>query len=167
MKRIVTVAALVAAQLALVAVAVAPQLSARVSGQTYILRVSPVDPIDPFRGAYVALDYPDLRTPGAPGPEEGGSGQGLDDGKSGEVFVVLREDGGVWVADDVTRERPPSGTYLRCDDSRWDLRCGIESLFASQDRAIELEETLAGGAYAEVRIDSRGNAALVDVRERP
>ena len=54
----VTVVALV--QLALVGVAVAPRLSARLTGDEYLLRVAPVDPIDPFRGAYVDLDYPDL-----------------------------------------------------------------------------------------------------------
>ena len=49
-------------QAALVGVAVAPQLSARVTGDTYLFRVAPLDPIDPFRGAYVTLDYPDLQT---------------------------------------------------------------------------------------------------------
>ena len=41
----VTVVALV--QLALVGVAVAPRLSARLTGDEYLLRVAPVDPIDP------------------------------------------------------------------------------------------------------------------------
>ncbi len=163
MKRTITVAALAAVQLALVGAAVAPQLSARVAGEPYVLRVAPVDPIDPFRGAYVALDYPDLRTPGTPT----GQGAGLDDGSRGRVYVALRRDGDVWVADSLTRTRPDAGVYLRCDDSGWELRCGIESLFASQERARSLEDTLADGAYAEVTIDSRGNAALVDVRENP
>ena len=48
-------------QLALVGLAVLPQLSARVAGDEIVLRVQPVDPIDPFRGAYVTLGYPDLR----------------------------------------------------------------------------------------------------------
>src|SRR4029078_7535393 len=54
----VTVVALV--QLVLLAVAVAPRVSPRLTGDEYLLRVAPVDPIDPFRGAYVDLDYPDL-----------------------------------------------------------------------------------------------------------
>ena len=37
-----------------------PQLSARVAGEEYRFAVEPVDPIDPFRGAYVVLGYPDL-----------------------------------------------------------------------------------------------------------
>ena len=54
------VGAVALVQLALVGVAVAPRLSARLTGDEYRLRVQPVDPIDPFRGAYVDLDYPDL-----------------------------------------------------------------------------------------------------------
>ena len=55
------IAIVAVAQLALVGVAVAPQLSARAFGDEYRMRVAPVDPIDPFRGAYVDLGYPDLR----------------------------------------------------------------------------------------------------------
>ena len=44
----------------LVGLAVRPQLSARLTGETYELAVAPLDPIDPFRGAYVTLDYPGL-----------------------------------------------------------------------------------------------------------
>src|SRR5690606_23157401 len=62
-KRVLLVAGVAVAQLALVAVGVAPQLSARTSGETYRFAVSPVDPIDPFRGAYVDLQYPDLEPP--------------------------------------------------------------------------------------------------------
>ncbi len=56
----VAVASLI--QLALVPLAVAGPLSARLTGEEYLLEVAPVDPIDPFRGAYVALSYPGLRT---------------------------------------------------------------------------------------------------------
>ena len=54
------VAGVVLTSLALLAVAVWPQLSARFTGDEVVLRVQPVDPIDPFRGAYVDLGYPDL-----------------------------------------------------------------------------------------------------------
>ena len=65
MKIVLTTAVVATSQLALVGLAVAPQLSARIVGDTYLVRVAPVDPIDPFRGAYVALDYPDLRHDGS------------------------------------------------------------------------------------------------------
>ena len=146
----VTVVALV--QLALVGVAVAPRLSARLTGDEYLLRVAPVDPIDPFRGAYVDLDYPDLdldrETPG----------------DEGTVYVTLERDGEVWVAGAHTRERPSDTPYLTCDDRDWRLRCGIESLFLPQDEAASMQADLSDGSMvAVVKVDGRGNAALVRV----
>ena len=146
----VTVVALV--QLALVGVAVAPRLSARLTGDEYLLRVAPVDPIDPFRGAYVDLDYPDLdldrETPG----------------DEGTVYVTLVEDGDVWVASGYTRERPSGPPYLTCNDRDWRLRCGIESLFLPQDEAASMQADLGDGSMvAVVKVDGRGNAALMRV----
>ena len=144
-------------QLALLVGAVAPQLSARGMGEEYLLRVAPVDPIDPFRGAYVDLDYPDLR---------------LDDelprsDDRDTVFVTLVDDGGVLVATSVTYTRPATSPYLTCDADAWRTRCGIESLFVPQDEAQRLEEAVATGEMvARVRIDSRGHAALLGVEDR-
>ena len=146
----VTVVALV--QLALVGVAVAPRLSARLTGDEYLLRVAPVDPIDPFRGAYVDLEYPDLHLDReTPGDE-------------GTVYVTLEQDGEVWVARASTRERPSGTPYLTCDDRDWRLRCGIESLFLPQDEAASTRADLGDGSMvAVVKVDGRGNAALVRV----
>ena len=146
----VTVVALV--QLALVGVAVAPRLSARLTGDEYLLRVAPLDPIDPFRGAYVDLDYPDLdldrETPG----------------DEGTVYITLEQDGDVWVASAYTRERPSGKPYLACDDHDWRLRCGIESLFLPQDEAASMQGDLGDRSMvAVVKVDGRGNAALVRV----
>jgi uncharacterized membrane-anchored protein len=163
MKRVLVTAAVAVTQLALAGVAVAPQLSARLTGDTYLMRVSPLDPVDPFRGAYVALDYPDLRHDDSRSTGEPGMGA-LDDGEEGAVYITLVEQDGVWVADGWARERPDGGTYLACDDRSWQIRCGIESLFQPQDTARETEALLRDGAVAEVRIDGRGNAAVVDVR---
>jgi uncharacterized membrane-anchored protein len=162
MNRVLAVGLVVAAQAGLVAVGVAPQVSARLTGETHTFRVEPVDPIDPFRGAYVTLGYPDLRHDDSSG-WQGGQGA-MDDGESGAVYIMLAEEDGHSVARDYLRERPGSGTYLACDDSGWQIRCGIESWFLPQDEAAEMERVLREGAVAEVRIDSRGNAALVDVR---
>ena len=163
MKRIATVGIIAVSQLALVGLAVAPQLSARLTGDTYLVRVAPVDPIDPFRGAYVALDYPDLRHDDSQSSGSTGLGD-LDDGESGDLYVSLVEREGVWVADAWSRERPDRGPYLACDDRSWQIRCGIESWFLPQDEARRVEDLLSAGAVAEVRIDGRGNAAVVDVR---
>jgi uncharacterized membrane-anchored protein len=149
----VTVVALV--QLALVGVAVAPRLSARLTGDEYLLRVAPVDPIDPFRGAYANLDYPDLHL-----DDEGSDAV---DGE-GTLYVKLVEDGDVWVASGYTRERPSGPPYLTCNDRDWRLRCGIESLFLPQDEAASMQADLGDGSMvAVVKVDGRGNAALVRV----
>ena len=152
MKRLVAVAAVAVVQVACVAAAVGPQLSGRLTGEDHLMEVRPLDPIDPFRGAYVTLDYPGL----APLYDVGHTGD--------ELFVPLVEEDGYWVAASVSRTRPDDGPYLACRGG-WVADCGIGSWFASQDRAAELERTLARrGGVATVRIDDRGHATVVDVR---
>jgi uncharacterized membrane-anchored protein len=141
---------------ALVPLAVWPQLSARLTGETYDLAVAPVDPIDPFRGAYVTLDYPGLEQ-AQPTRWSGGEVP---------VFVPLRQAAGsdLWTGGRALRKAPATGPYLRCDAGQGRLRCGIESLFASQEEARRLEQDLADGAVARVKVDGRGNAAVVGLR---
>ena len=153
-RRLLVVAAVVAQLLILLAV-VAPRLSPRLRGDEVRIEVAPVDPIDPFRGAYVDLDYA-RADPGDGTPD-------LD----GDVHVALVGPGrnGAYRLGRVTRERPVRGRFLRCriDGS---LSCGIDSFFASQDEARRLERELVGRrgegrAVARVRIDGAGRAALV------
>lgn len=160
--KLVIVAAI---QLALVAAAVAPQLSARMFGEEYQFRVAPLDPIDPFRGAYVALDYPDLRANDAQGARGPGLGSLEDGADRGDVFVTLERDGEFWRAGSFSRSRPAEGPYLTCSDQDWIIDCGIDSWFLPQDDALAMEKAVREGtAVATVRIDGRGHAALVDVR---
>ncbi len=158
-RRLVWVALALLVQIALVAVAVAPQLSARVTGQEYRLTVAPVDPIDPFRGAYVTLGYPGLvppQTRDVPPP-------------STRVYVPLVPDTAkgaqdVWKGG-APQADPPSGPYLRCEDQGFRYRCGIESWFAPQERAAQLERDVRGGQLiAVIRVDDSGNAAIVDLQ---
>jgi uncharacterized membrane-anchored protein len=145
---------------ALVALAVLPQLTARLTGEEFRLRVAPLDPIDPFRGAYVALAYPDIQDVDSFGNLQ----EPMDDGERGDVFVTLVPEGEVWVAGELTRDRPDDGPYLTCNDRDFRLNCGIDSWFLPQDNARELEDAVRNGtAIATVRIDNRGNAALIDV----
>ncbi len=146
-------------QLALIPLAVAGQLSARLTGEDYLLEVAPVDPIDPFRGAYVAMAYPGL--PNSDGLTE-------RDGEDGDVVhVPLVPSGEQWTGLPAVAERPQAGPFLRCKDEHAQLRCGIDSWFLPQDEAYAMEQAVKEGqAVARVRIDSRGNAALVDVEIR-
>ena len=166
----ILVAGAIVSQLVLVVVAVFSPLSARLTGEEVRLRVAPVDPIDPFRGAYVDLGYPDL--PGQPNPPEADPGSTGNQGEQadrvrGEAWVPLKREGDVWVGGPVERTRPESGLYLRCDDSDWRLACGIENWFLPQDKAAALEKSLRDReAVATVRVDGRGNAALMGVQVR-
>lgn len=163
-RRRLLVAAVVLVQLLLVVVAVWSPLAARLTGEEVRLRVAPVDPMDPFRGAYVDLAYPDL--PGQPQQEEPFTEEEAEaaEAQRGEAFVPLTREGEVWVGGEVVRTRPSDGLYLRCDDSDWRLDCGIESWFLPQDDALALEEAVRDGtAVAMVKVDGRGHAALVAV----
>lgn len=168
-------------QLLLVPVAVYGQLSARLTGDPMLVRVGPVDPIDPFRGAYVALSYPDLQ------PSEAQRKALEDDEHRGTLYVALKEDDGVMVAARFSRTRPDRGTYLACDDRDWQLRCGIESLFLSQEDAARVQRDidqsgLSGPRFDEngspipddrdsgyatrIKVDGRGHAAVVALVKR-
>ncbi len=147
------------AQLALVGLAVAPQLSARLTGEEIRLRVQLYDPIDPFRGAYVDLTYPDLRL-----NDPDGDPAAVEHLDGDQVYVVLRERDGLWEAKSYASERPDEGLYLACDAHGWRFTCGIESWFLPQEDAARFEDLVASGeAVATVRVDSRGHAALVAV----
>lgn len=111
-------AAVIAIQLLLVLLVVLPQLSPRVSGTEIQLRVAPYDPIDPFRGAYVDLTYPDLPT-----PSDYVHG---DSDQLGTAYVPLRQEGDVWVAVGPIQRTAPDGLFLACDDRSWRLKCGVE-----------------------------------------
>ena len=72
----------------------------------------------------------------------------------------------VWVAENWSRTRPDDTTYLRCSDRGWQVRCGIESWFLPQSEALALEEAVSRGTVvATVKVDGRGNAALVAVTQ--
>ncbi|WP_168583662.1 GDYXXLXY domain-containing protein [Gephyromycinifex aptenodytis] len=157
-RRWLSVLGVILVQALLVGTAVAPQVSARLLGDEYRMRVQPLDPIDPFRGAYVSLDYPDvprmnpaeIQRPSTPGP----------------AYVPLRAKGEVWRGDTPQPTRPAAGPYLTCKDDGWRLNCGIESWFVPQAQATRIEKGLVSGTMiAVVRIDQRGNAAIVDLRE--
>lgn len=149
-------AAVATAQLALVGLGVAPQLSAHTTGDEYRFRVEPYDPIDPFRGAYVDLTYPDLALNL---PDDGG-----EEPDETTLYLTLVEQDGEWVKGDTLTERPSDGPYLACDNHGWRLRCGIESYFLPEDQAASFQELVGSGdAVAVVKVDSRGHAALIRV----
>jgi uncharacterized membrane-anchored protein len=152
--RPVLVAAALVLQAVLLVGAVGPRLSARLAGTEYRLAAGPVDPIDPFRGAYVMLTYPAL--PAADGQ------------RPGQVFVPLVPDGALWKGTGIARQRPAAPPYLTCEIRGYGpLSCGIDSLFLPQDKARRVQDELIGNrAAAVLKIDGHGNAAVVEVVPR-
>lgn len=164
-RRTALVMAAVLLQAAMVPAAVYPSLSARLTGAEYLLAVRPLDPIDPFRGAYVALGYPGLLRADPTTPDTTQEPRREPDGT---VYIPLVRDGELWRGGPAVRQRPATTPFLRCESDGWLRRCGIESLFLPQDKAATLEKDLAtGGAVAHIRVDRRGNAAVVAVEPRP
>ena len=157
LNRTTYVAIAVALQLLLVPLAVLGQLSARLTGDEHLIRVGPVDPIDPFRGAYVTLGYPDLQPSDLQRKE-------LDEGDQGDVFVTLTEKDGVLVAEEFSRSRPADGVFLACDDRSWQLRCGIESLFLPQQKAADVQKDIDQSGMFNEEFDEFGNP-LPDQRD--
>ncbi len=149
--RAIAIAAAVLVQVGLIVVGVGPQLSARLTGTEYRFAVGPVDPIDPFRGAYVQLSYPGL-------PMD-------DSGVEGDAYIPLSRDGasGVWRGTAIQKLRPDRGPFLACHSEGYGTpTCGIESLFLSEEKARQVADDLrANRAVAIVRVDGRGNAAIV------
>ena len=166
-RTVVALLPLLLIQLVVVGVGVYPQLSARLAGDEITLRVEPLDPIDPFRGAYVDLSYPDLPTSDPGSVEPSDAELEARDADRGTAYVPLTRQGEVWVGGPVQRTAPPDGLYLTCDDSSWRLECGIESLFLPQDEARALEQAVREGtAVATVKVDAAGHAALLGVTPR-
>lgn len=126
-------------------------------GREIRLRVQPVDPLDLFRGSYVALRY------------EISSLQTVVPIARGQtVCTALRERDGEWVGSFATTGRRDGDTVI-CGRARSDaepggtvaVEYGIETYYASADRARELERELAGGrVFAIVDLDDDGRPRL-------
>jgi len=122
------------------------------TGERVLLRVQPVDPVDPFRGEYVALSY-------------GISRLTLASPRIGEtVYVPLRRDGGEWRGGRISRERPPRGLFIRGRVKPSGIEYGIETFYVEEGTAIEYERAIRRGRlYAQVAIDDDGGAQLDDL----
>jgi uncharacterized membrane-anchored protein len=125
-------------------------------GQEIKLKAQPVDPLDVFRGNYVVLTYEISNLPV------------LGEVRRGErVCARLDESDDVWSAR-YADPGQPSGTAI-CGTARGDaspgesvgIEYGIETYFASAERAREIESAIAGGQlYVVVDLDEDGSARI-------
>jgi uncharacterized membrane-anchored protein len=125
-------------------------------GEEIRLKAEPIDPLDVFRGNYVVLRYEISSLPV------------LGDVRRGERLCArLRESGGEWRATYADPGRP-SGTVI-CGRARDDaspgeevgIEYGIETYYASAERAREIEKSIAQGQlYAVIDLDDDGSARI-------
>jgi uncharacterized membrane-anchored protein len=112
-----------------------------------LLQVEPVDPLDPFRGEYVALSYSISRLPGP----------------TGTVYVPLYRTGGdAWTGYAVRTSRPDGGTYIRgFSNGSGTIRYGIEHAYVQEGMGRQYEiAAQERRLYAEVAIDGDGRGRL-------
>ena len=122
-------------------------------GTDVVLRTEPLDPVDLFRGRYVELRYAisSLRTDAPEGTT---------------VYVPLTKAGGVWVGNRATTERPSDGVFIRGRVGPDRIVYGIETYYADEDRAPELEREAGDGLLVHVSIEPDGQARIEGVEVR-
>jgi uncharacterized membrane-anchored protein len=125
-------------------------------GRELRLRAQPVDPLDVFRGNYVVLRY-----------EISSVAAGFTVRRGERVCVSLDERDGAWSGSFGVPDR--RGETAICGRARGDaepgerveVEYGIETYFASAERAREIEDAIAGGdVYAVVDLDDDGGARI-------
>jgi uncharacterized membrane-anchored protein len=127
-------------------------------GREVRLRVQPIDPLDIFRGNYVVLRY-----------EISSLQVNFDVSRGERICALLSEAGAEWrSAGFGVPERPSSGEAI-CGRARGDapaggqvaVEYGIETYYASPERAREIERSLGQGqVYAVIDLDDDGSARI-------
>jgi len=125
-------------------------------GRHVLIQAYPVDPIDPFRGEYVALRFPISRL-------------GADYGSGRTVYVTLRKSGRGWVEDYASPSKPSNGTFIRgVVREGGNVEYGIETFYVEQGRARRYAGAMAERRlYADVALSSDGRAHLDGVKIFP
>jgi uncharacterized membrane-anchored protein len=148
--------AVVASQLALVLGLAGFAQADLAFGEDIRLVAQPVDPLDVFRGNYVVLRY------------EISSLRVVFDARVGDrVCAPLHEESGVWSAGFGVPSQPPDDTFI-CGrvrsvlaDDQVEMEYGLETYYASPERARRIEEALARGPVTVVvDLDDDGSARI-------
>jgi len=121
------------------------------TGTHVLLHVEPVDPNDPFRGEYVALDYDISRVPVAGETPRAGS----------QVYVVLEKRGRAWTGDRAVVERPPDDeTFIRGELGDGRIEYGIKT-YVQEGESPRYERAIARQElYVAVVLEDDGRAQI-------
>jgi uncharacterized membrane-anchored protein len=121
-------------------------------GEKVTLRTEPVDPLDLFRGNYVALRYEISNVQVPPETRRGDT-----------VYVPLHEAGGVWEGSSGLPSPPSDRTFIRgtvryVDRGRAEVEYGIETYYAAEEDARRLQNV--GQLLVTVVLDDDGQARI-------
>ena len=125
-------------------------------GREVRLRAQPVDPLDIFRGNFVVLRY-----------EISALDSGFAVDRGDRVCVSLHEDDGIWTGSFAVPD--PTGNASICGRAKADAAAGdrvrvdygIETYYASAERAREIERSIGRGSlFAVIDLDDDGSARI-------
>ena len=123
------------------------------SGKEVRLHVQPVDPIDFFRGEYVALSYDisGIKTGAPPGTT---------------VYVPLYKTDAHWTSQAALLRRPPDDvTFIRGHVIDGGIKFGIETYFVEQGESRKYEEAAQNGdLFVDVVLDDEGDPKIKRLR---
>lgn len=139
-------------------------------GTAVVIEVRPIDPRDPFRGEYLALELPIQDISLTKIVKCDLSPEDLSRGKT--IYVSLTSgSGGIWKVSAVSLKKP-GGVYLRGKVLYWspealrvDYGKSLNRYFVHEGEAPLLEKILVSGAVADVRI-LQGFPVMTDIRKK-
>ena len=120
------------------------------TGDKLVLATQPVDPFDPFRGQYMAINYEISGLSDVDGFETGDT-----------IYVSLKEDDeGIWRKENVSQTKPRRGDFIRgkvtnLHDNTLRVEYGIEQFFFERHAQLPTENITV-----EVSVAGSGRAKL-------
>ncbi|MGE5705043.1 MAG: GDYXXLXY domain-containing protein [Clostridia bacterium] len=137
------------------------------TGQLITLKTAPVDPVDPFYGDYVTLNYEIALVDGNRVPHDV---KLVDYGK--RVYVVLQKKANPWYeAVGVYREKPMAnagqvvlaGTLQYVDEyagKQIHIRYGVERYYVTENTGRDIENRRDELSMVEIRVAGSGDAVI-------
>lgn len=128
------------------------------TGEEVRLRMEPVDPLDFFRGEYVALSYEIANVDVEDGVEPGET-----------VYVPLRKRDHYWTGDMALADRPSGDTvFIRGRQTEGGIEFGIETYFVEEGESRKYEDAVGrGDLFVDVALDDDGGAKIKRLRIIP
>jgi len=155
----------VAFQVLVLLAMIVPPMTTRLTGETILLRVVPVDPRDLFRGDYVILSY-DITRPTRDGSvATAATWESLSQLVGRTIYTRLEPDadGKHWHAAGYQLDPPSDGKFIRGTVANLGtVDYGIEQYFVQEGKGFEYEQAVRDRKLsAEVVVDRHGDAQLL------